>query len=240
MATPANVHPELVEHAKAVRTTIALKLLMAVSGLMFIGFVLAHMYGNLRVFAGHEAFNEYAEHLRTLGTPMLPYAGFLWVMRVGLIVAIVTHVTCGVKLWRRAAKARDVKYQVKKHTGAIPASLMMRWAGVAIGLFLVWHLLEFTIVKVNVNHPGQDLQDPYLLLVDSFQVWWLTLIYLAALAALGAHLHHGFWAACQTLGITGSARSRAASRRLSLTLALIITVGFAAVPIGVIAGIVEK
>jgi succinate dehydrogenase / fumarate reductase cytochrome b subunit len=238
VATPTNVHSELVEHAKAVRTTIALKFLMAVSGLLFIGFVLAHMYGNLRVFAGHDAFNEYAEHLRTLGTPMLPYSGFLWLMRVALIAAIVTHVICGVKLWRRAKKARAVKYQVKKHTGAIPASLIMRWAGVAIGLFLVWHLLNFTVGKVNVQ--GGPTNDPYNLVVDSFQVWWLTLIYLAALAALGAHLHHGFWAACQTLGVTGSARSRATSRRLSLTLALIITVGFAVVPISVLLGIVEK
>ena len=77
-------------------------------------------------------------------------------------------------------------------------------------------------------------------MVSSFQVWWLTLIYLAALAALGAHLHHGFWAACQTLGFNGTARARATSRRFSLTLALVITVGFAIVPISVMLGIIEK
>lgn len=238
MATPTHVQPELVEHARAVRTTIALKLLMAVSGLLFIGFVLAHMYGNLRAFAGHDAFNEYAEHLRELGTPMLPYSGFLWLMRVALIVALVTHVFCGMKLWSRAKRARTVQYEVKKHTGAIPASLILRWAGVTILLFLIWHLLEFTVVKINVA--GGQTQDPYNLVVDSFGVWWLTLIYLAALTMLGAHLHHGFWAACQTLGFNGTARARAASRRFSLTLALIITIGFAAVPISVMLGIIEK
>jgi succinate dehydrogenase / fumarate reductase cytochrome b subunit len=211
---------------------------MAVSGLIFIAFVFAHMYGNLHAFAGHDAFNEYAENLRTVGVPFLPHAGFLTVMRAALIVALVVHIACGMNLWARAKRARTVKYVVKKHTGAIPASLIMRWAGVAIFLFLVWHLLHFTIVKINVT--GGERQDPYNLVVDSFGVWWMTLIYLAALAALGAHLHHGFWAACQTLGFNRTARARATSRRFSLTLALVITVGFAAVPVSVLLGIIEK
>jgi len=229
-----------VEHARAARTTIALKILMAVSGLIFIGFGLAHMYGNLRAFAGHDAFNEYAQHLRTFGTPLLPNLGFLTVMRVALVVALVVHVTCGVILWRRARRARTVKYVVKKHTGAIPASLILRWAGVMIGLFLIWHLLQFTIIKIDVSGTGVQVQDPYALMVASFQVWWLTLIYLAALTILGAHLHHGFWAACQTLGFNRSARARATSRRFSLILALVITVGFAAVPVSVLLGIIDK
>jgi len=234
-----NVHPELVEHARAARTTIALKILMAISGLIFIGFVFGHMYGNLKAFAGHDAFNEYAEHLRTIGVPILPHGGFLWIARVVLISSLAIHVTCGLKLWRRARKARTVKYQVKKHTGAIPASLILRWAGVVIFLFLIWHLLEFTIVKIDVSNTHVQVQDPYALMVASFQVWWLTLIYLAALTMLGAHLHHGFWAACQTLGFNGTARARATSRRFSLALALVITVGFAAVPTSVMLGIIK-
>jgi len=240
VATPANVEPRLVEHSRAARTTIALKILMAVSGLIFIGFVFGHMYGNLKAFAGHDAFNEYAEHLRTLGTPILPRVGFLSIARVVLILALVTHVVTGVKLWRRANQARSVKYQVKKHTGAIPASLILRWAGVAIFLFLIWHLLQFTIVKIDVSGTGVERHDPYALMVASFEVWWMTLIYLAALTMLGAHLHHGFWAACQTLGFNRSARARATSRRFSLVLALVITIGFAAVPVSVLLGIIEK
>lgn len=235
------VHPELVNNAKAARTTIALKFLMAVSGLLFIGFVFGHMYGNLKAFAGHDAFNEYAEHLRTLGVPILPHGGFLWIARTILVLALITHVVAGVKLWRRAARARDVRYKVKKNTGAIPASLIMRWAGVTVGLFLIWHLLQFTIVKVDVGDgPPHFRHDPYNLMVDSFQVWWMTLIYLVALAMLGAHLHHGFWAACQTLGFNGTARSRARSRRFSLALALVITLGFAAVPVSVLLGIINN
>ena len=78
-------------------------MLMAVSGIVFIGFVLLHMYGNLKAFAGHDAFNEYAEHLREIGEPLLPHGGLLWIIRVGLIVSLVVHVYCRGPLWRRAA-----------------------------------------------------------------------------------------------------------------------------------------
>ncbi|MFM6847579.1 MAG: hypothetical protein ACKOVB_00555 [Terrabacter sp.] len=90
--------PTLVKGARASRTTIALKLGMAISGIIFLGFVLAHMYGNLKAFAGHDAFNEYAEHLREIGEPMLPHEGLLWILRVGLIAALVVHVYCAVVL----------------------------------------------------------------------------------------------------------------------------------------------
>jgi succinate dehydrogenase / fumarate reductase cytochrome b subunit len=212
---------------------------MAVSGFIFIGFVLLHMYGNLKAFAGHDAYNDYAHHLRTLGEPMLPHEGALWIIRAVLVLSLVAHVYAAVLLWRRARKARTVKYVMKKHTGAIPASRLMRFGGVTILVFLIWHLLNFTIGKVNVKDGGST-GDPYNLLVDSFSVWWLTLIYLAAMAMLGAHLHHGFWSACQTLGLTGTERSRALAKEVSFTLALIIAGGFSLVPIFVLAGVIEK
>jgi succinate dehydrogenase / fumarate reductase cytochrome b subunit len=211
---------------------------MAVSGFIFIGFVLLHMYGNLKAFAGHDAYNDYAHHLRTLGEPMLPHEGALWIIRAILVASLVVHVYAAALLWRRARKARTVKYVMKKHTGAIPASRLMRWGGVTILVFLVWHLLNFTIGKVNVD--GGPTNDPYNLLVDSFGVWWLTLIYLVAMAMLGAHLHHGFWSACQTLGLTGTERSRALAKEVAFTLALIISGGFSLVPIFVLAGVIEK
>ena len=224
--------------ARASRTTIALKLGMALSGVVFIGFVLGHMYGNLKAFAGHDAFNEYAHHLRELGEPMLPHEGFLWIMRVGLIVALAVHVYCAAVLWRRAARARTTKYVMKKHTGAIFASRLMRWGGVTILVFLVWHLLNFTIGKVNVQ--GGETDDAYNLLVDTFDVWWLTLIYLVAMLALGAHLHHGIWSAAQTLGWTGTAAKRARAKQVAFVIALIVSVGFSLVPLGVLAGIITK
>ncbi|HET8960975.1 MAG TPA: succinate dehydrogenase, partial [Nocardioides sp.] len=82
----------LVTGARAARSTIALKMLMAVSGILFILFVLTHMYGNLKAFSGHDAYNDYAEHLRELGEPMLPHEGALWILRVLLLLALVVHV----------------------------------------------------------------------------------------------------------------------------------------------------
>jgi len=131
----------LVRGVRATHTTIALKMLMAVTGLVFVVFVLLHMYGNLKAFAGHDAYNDYAEHLRTLGEPMLPYAGFLWLLRVVLVVALVVHVWAAVRLTLRARRARPVRYKVKKNTTSTLASRTMRWGGLALLLFLVWHLI---------------------------------------------------------------------------------------------------
>ena len=108
-----------------------------------------------------------------------------------------------------------MKYVVKKHTGATFASRLMRWGGVTILLFIVWHLLNFTVGKVNVQGGATD--DPYNLMVDSFDTWWLTLIYLVAMAMLGAHLHHGTWSAAQTLGLTNNVRSRTLAKRVAFT-----------------------
>ena len=229
--------PTLVKNSRSTHSTIALKLLMALSGLVFIGFVLLHMYGNLKAFAGHDAYNEYAHHLRTLGEPMLPVNGALWVLRLVLHASLVVHVYCAVVLWQRAHNARTSRYVMKKHTGAIPASRMMRFGGAALLLFIVWHLLNFTVGKVNVQ--GGETNDPYNLLVDTFEVWWMTLIYLAAMAMLGAHLHHGTWSACQTLGITSTERARTLAKRFAFVLAVIISGGFSLVPIFVLTGVID-
>ena len=229
--------PSLVKNPRSTHSTIALKLLMALSGIIFIGFVLLHMYGNLKAFAGHDAYNDYAHHLRTFGEPMLPYGGLLWIIRVVLIGALGVHVYAAVTLWRRAKKARTVKYVEKKNKHSTYASHLMRWGGVTLLLFIVWHLLNFTIGKVNVT--GGPTNDPYDLLVDSFETWWLTLIYLFAMAMLGAHLHHGIWSSLQTLGFTNSVRQRDNAKRFGLILALIITIGFSLVPVFVLAGVID-
>jgi len=229
---------ELVKGVRTTRSTIALKLLMAVSGIVFILFVLVHMYGDLKAFAGHDAFNTYAEHIRTVGTPILPYAGALWVIRVVLIVALVAHVASMVALWQRANRARPVKYQVKRNIGSSLSSRTMRWGGVAILLFVVWHLINFTIGKVNVTGGATD--DPYNLLVDSFDTWWMTVIYLVAMVALGLHLHHGTFSACQTLGLTNTLASRTRARVLGWIVAIVIAGGFSLVPLFTLFGVISK
>lgn len=216
----------------------ALKLLMAVSGLVFIGFVLVHMYGNLKAFGGHDSFNNYAHHLRTFGEPMLPYEGLLWVLRIVLIVSLVAHVASAAILASRASKARTVKYEVKKNRGSSFSSRTMRWGGVAILLFIAWHLVNFTIGKVNIA--GGETNDPYNLMVDTFDVWWMTLIYLVAMAALAMHLHHGVWSALQTLGLTGTAKARKNAKLAGWVVAIVIAGGFSLVPLAVLTGIITK
>ena len=110
--------------------------------------------------------------------------------------------------------------------------------GVTLLLFIVWHLLNFSIGKVNVS--GGATNDPYNLLIDTFSVWWMTLIYLAAMVALGLHVRHGVWSAAQTLGLTSHARSRLLAKRVAFTVAVIISGGFSLVPVFVLAGVIEK
>ena len=236
-ATPPQ-RPALVTGSKAVRSTIALKMLMAVSGILMIGFVLAHMYGNLKAFSGHDAFNGYAEHLRELGEPLLPHEGALWILRVLLIVAVIVHIVCAVALWKRAGAARSVPYVVKKNNHSTFSSHWMRWGGVALLLFVVWHLLNFTVVKVNPG--GGTTNDPYNLMVDTFDLWWMTLIYLAAMLALALHLRHGVWSAAQTLGLTNNHRARRNANTLGYALAVLIAGGFSLVPVFVLVGVIEK
>jgi succinate dehydrogenase / fumarate reductase, cytochrome b subunit len=229
---------ELVKGVRTTRSTITLKLLMATSGIVFILFVLVHMYGNLKAFAGHDAYNEYAEHIRTIGTPMLPYAGALWVLRIVLIVSLVAHVWSAATLWRRANHARPVRYQVKRNLASSLSSRTMRWGGLTILVFLIWHLINFTIGKVNVS--GGATNDPYNLLVDTFDTWWMTVIYLIAMVALGFHLHHGTFSACQTLGLTNTVASRTRARVFGWVLAIVIAGGFSLVPLFVLFGVIDK
>ncbi|WP_127479805.1 succinate dehydrogenase cytochrome b subunit [Nocardioides pantholopis] len=229
--------PTLVKGARATRSTIALKLAMAISGIVFIAYVFAHMYGNLKAFSGHDAYNEYAHHLRELGEPMLPYEGFLWIMRVVLVLALVVHVGAALALWKRAGAARRTKYQVKKNVRSSLSSRTMRWGGLTILLFVIWHLIHFTIGKVNPA--GGETNDPYNLMVEPFDLWWMTLIYLLAMLALAMHLHHGTFSALQTLGLTNTATSRARARQAGWAIAVVIGVGFSLVPIFTLAGVIS-
>ncbi len=212
---------------------------MAVTGIIFALFVLAHMYGNLKLLAGESAYNTYAEHLRTIGEPMLPHRGFLTLMEVVLLLALGAHVYAAFTLWGRARGARTQRYAVKKAVAQSFSSKWMRWGGVFLLLFIIWHLIEFTIVKVNVGGQSVAGDNPYQLVVDSFQVWWLTIIYVVAMLALYLHLAHGVFSATQTVGWTGNA---AAYRRAQVTghvMAAVVVVGFLIPPLAILFGLVK-
>lgn len=229
-------------HIKARRTTVAMKLLMAVTGALFVFYVLAHMYGNLKIFGGQVAFDEYAHHLRTIGEPILPYKGFLWVFRVALIASLLGHAYSAFYLWTKAKGARSSRYAVRLAGAAAWRSKTMRWGGVALLAFLVFHLVQFTTNKVNFNPDVADAaigESPYKLVVASFQLWWVVLIYVVALAALGLHLHHGVWSASQTLGWTTSPAARARAKAVAVLIAVVVVVGFILPPLSILFGIVE-
>jgi succinate dehydrogenase / fumarate reductase, cytochrome b subunit len=215
-----------------------MKLLMALSGALFVFYVLLHMYGNLKIFSGVEAFDEYALHLRTLLTPILPFGGFLWLFRALLVVALVVHAWSAFYLWSKARGARTSRYVAKEAAKATVTSKMMRWGGVALLLFLVWHLLQFTILKFNVG-PDAVGDSAGALVISSFEVWWVVVIYLLALVALGMHLWHGVWSASQTLGWTSSAKSRRTAKATATVIALVTAVGFALPPLAILFGIVK-
>jgi succinate dehydrogenase / fumarate reductase cytochrome b subunit len=218
------------------RTTIAMKLVMAVSGVLFVLYVVAHMYGNLKAFAGQQAFDDYSAHLRTLGEPILPFGGFLWVMRLLLILALVAHVYSAFYLWSRARGARTIRYTVKKAAAATLSARFIRWGGLALLLFLVFHLLQFTTNTIRANG---DYGSPYQRLVAGFQVWWVVLIYVLAMVALGMHLRHGIWSASQTLGWTSTAGARRTANLIGVTVAWIVSVGFLLPALSIFFGFVK-
>jgi succinate dehydrogenase / fumarate reductase cytochrome b subunit len=211
---------------------------MAVTGLVFIGYLLLHMYGNLKVFGGQESFDEYAHHLRTFGEPILPYAGLLWIIRVVLLLSLVVHAGAAYRLWALAHSARSHKYVMKKTPAATWSSKTMRWGGTALLLFVVFHILHLTTRTVT---PGGDSPSPYERMVNGFSpdTWWVSVIYILAMLALAMHLRHGVWSAAQTMGLTNTAESRRLWNLAGYTLAFVIGVGFVIVPLSVLFGIVE-
>lgn len=216
-------------------STIGKKIVMAVTGALLLAFVFAHMVGNLKTFLGADDLNHYAHWLRTIGEPVLPAAWFLWIQRVVLLVALVLHVTAAVQLVRRDRKARPVPYVHRRPVRATFAVRTMRWGGATLALFVVWHILDFTVGTVNRDFvPG----DPYHNLVADFRVWWVNLIYLAALAMLGLHIQHGFASAARTLGVTSARRERAIKLLGNVT-AVVIAGGYALVPVAIMTGLVD-
>ncbi|ANS78763.1 Succinate dehydrogenase cytochrome b subunit [Serinicoccus hydrothermalis] len=217
--------------------SILLKTVVAVTGLFFVFFVLFHMYGNLQILVGTEAFDEYAHHLRTFGEPMLPEKSFLWVFRILLLASLVGHVWATMSLWRRAGAARTTRYAGKKKTsyGGFYAKAM-RWGGLALLAFVVFHIMHFTTQTITIDGAYAS---PAERVITSFQVWWVVGIYALAMVFLGMHLLHGVWGAAMTLGLNTSLKRAEQIRFVSILLATIIVVGFLVPPFAILFGFIE-
>jgi succinate dehydrogenase / fumarate reductase cytochrome b subunit len=216
------------------RTSIGLKITMAASGIVFVGFVIGHMLGNLKVYQGAEAFNHYAEGLREFGDPFLGYGQALWIARIVLIIALVLHVWSSVVLIRQSRAARGVGYRKRESMEFSRASRSMRWGGFTLFAFVVFHLLHLTFGTV---HPDFIVGDAYHNLVVGFQSYPVAAAYAVAMIALGLHLYHGVWSAFQTLGVAGPRINRW-RRPLAAGIALVVVSGNLSFPIAVLVGVV--
>jgi len=211
---------------------------MAVSGGIMVTFLVLHMIGNLKIFLGEDDFNHYAHWLRTMGEPAVPYRTVLTVLEVVLGLAIVLHMWSAISLAKRASNARPVKYQSKKKSHAQGYAVhTMRYGGIIIAVYIVWHLLDLTFFVVNPK--GADAT-PYDRMVADFDPsrWFITLFYVVAVLLVGLHLNHGIWSAFQTLGLR-SPRSNKALRALAGTVAGLVTLGFVSVPLSITFGLVS-
>ncbi|MBB6344943.1 succinate dehydrogenase cytochrome b subunit [Nonomuraea muscovyensis] len=213
------------------------KAVMAVTGAVMVGFLALHMLGNLKIFLGRDSFNEYAHALRTLGAPLVPYRTVLTILEVILVVSVVLHIWAAVSLARRARKARPVRYVAKKSQAGGYTTHIMRFGGVTILLYLVWHLLDLTFGVVNPK--GFD-SAPADRMMAGFEPsrWWVTLVYVVAVVMVGLHLRHGVWSAFQTLGWANRTRYKALKATAALLSAALI-VGFLAPPLAITFGVLK-
>nr|WP_156190704.1 succinate dehydrogenase cytochrome b subunit [Cutibacterium acnes] len=233
----------LTTHQRAVRSTVAAKALMAVTGLILILFLLMHMFGNLKLLASNEDFNRYAGFLRTILNPILPGDSFLWIFRIFMLLAIVLHIWSAI----RVNKQRNIgtggagRYSVKKNLSPenTYAARTMFWGGWIIFLFLILHLLQFTISPDLLNNPPTDAAGRAGMVLTAFSHWWFVLIYLIAMIAVCMHVSHGFWSAFATLGVNVSGTARAVLRVCSWIVAIVIFVGFMTPPFLVLFGVIS-
>jgi succinate dehydrogenase / fumarate reductase cytochrome b subunit len=208
-------------------STIGKKIVMAITGIVGVLFVVGHMSGNLLMFKGQAAMHDYAELLRT-SMPLL------WAVRIGLLVCVVLHALSAWQLTMRARAARPQEYASRHPQVTTLAAKTMRWGGVLLVVFIVFHLLQLTIGVVT---PFQHL-DPYTNVRVGLANPAIAVFYLLAMAALGLHLYHGSWAAVRTLG-AARPTPHPLKRRIALALAIIVALGFMIIPIATVLGVFE-
>lgn len=217
------------------QSTIGKKVIMAVSGLILVGFVVAHIFGNLKIFEGREKFNNYGLFLRSVGAPLFANESLLWVARLVLLAAVGLHMLMAYQLVQRNNAGRQVRYARTNRVQASYASLTMRWGGVIILLFIVYHLLDLTFGVVN---PAYEYGDIYNNVIASFSNPLVSIFYIVSMFAVGSHLYHGVWSMFQTLGLNSRLYTRLL-RWVSIGVAAVVVLGAISIPIAVLTGILQ-
>lgn len=217
------------------RTAVGKKAVMAVTGIILFGFVLVHMIGNLHLYEGAAYMNEYGQFLRQVGAPAIPPHAALWIARSVLLAAVVLHIWSAWQVTRMSQEARPSRYEHKRKMHTSYASRTMRWGGVILVLFIIYHLLHFTAGSV---HPDFREGEPYHNVVAGFSIWWVSLFYIVANVALGFHLYHGVWSLFQSLGWNHPRFNRWRDA-FAHTFAWVITIGNVSFPLAVLTGLVR-
>jgi succinate dehydrogenase / fumarate reductase cytochrome b subunit len=212
-------------------SSIGKKVVMAVSGVVLFGYVVAHMLGNLQVYLGPAALNHYAESLRQV--PAL-----LWTARVTLLVAAIAHVWSAASLTRMNQRARPIGYRERDNRASTYASRTMRWSGVILLLFVVYHLLHLTFGARRV-HPEFVRGDVYHNVVTGFEHPLVSAFYIAAMLALGLHMYHGVWSMMQTVGLSHP-RYEPWRKRFAAAITAIVVAGNISFPVAVLSGFVRE
>lgn len=216
-------------------SVIGKKVVMAVTGAVLILFVIAHMVGNLKIFSGAEEINAYSRFLREVGWPELGYGQLLWIVRIVLLLCAFLHITAAVQLTRMNWQARPVGYDHRKDVETTWGAVTMRWGGLLLAVFIVFHLLHFTGGLVGFQEGQFEHLMVYQNVLAGFSVLPISLFYIVAMGALCLHLDHGIWSMFQTLGCV-TVQNTKSIRTFSRIVAVIIFVGFISVPISVLAG----
>ncbi len=231
---PARKKPWIVE---LYGSALGKKYVMAITGIMGIGFVIGHMIGNFKLYMGAETVNFYGEWLRdSLGYPILPHTVTLWILRLGLIAALVLHVHAAWSLTQMNHKARPVRYQSsRQYIAADFAARSMRWTGVIVLLYIVYHLADLTWGWANPDFVRGDI---YGNVIASLGNGAVAALYIVANIALGVHLFHGIWSMFQSLGLNNR-KFNQVRRPLAIAIAGAIVAGNLSFPIAIQAGLVE-
>jgi succinate dehydrogenase / fumarate reductase cytochrome b subunit len=213
-------------------THVGKKYAMAISGMVLMLFVLAHMIGNLKLYLGASSLDNYSAWLRNVGEPALPRQTLLWTVRIVLIVAVAVHIQAAYALTLVNRRARPSAYRSPRdYVAASFASRTMRWSGIIVALFVAFHLLDLTWGSAN---PDFRAGDPYHNVVESFQRWPVAIAYIVANLALALHLSHGAWSLFQSMGWLFRWR-----RTFAVAFAAVIAAGNVSFPLAVLTGVVR-
>jgi succinate dehydrogenase / fumarate reductase cytochrome b subunit len=217
------------------RSTVGKKIVMALTGALLFAFVLVHMVGNLKIYMGAEKFDAYAAFLREFGYPALGHDQFLWIARIVMLAAVGLHILSAAQLYLISKKARKTGYKIKDDLSFSYASRTMRWGGVTLLLFVVFHILHLT---TGTAHPDFVHGAAYNNVIIGFSYWYVSAIYALFMIPLGLHIYHGLWSATQTLALQHP-EIKKWRRPFAVGVAILIAACNISIPVAVIAGFIR-